>query len=192
MANPIIHKILVTTGCIMWCAAFFGEAFQGQPYSTIGMILSPILTLIGIFYWFNHYRATRGHFPKAKPVLDNTATIGGTFTVSSDFLFRYASEFWTCCILIWMGFVLILVLTFRRSDAFEATKNYCESNQEILSQTGAIKYYGVLVGGNLSWNKHGGKADLSFTIVGTNGNFSAKSKLSNQGTTWTVDTLEIK
>jgi hypothetical protein len=192
MGNPTTHKILVTTGCLMWCAAFFGEAFQGQPYSTIGIIVSPILTIIGLFFWFKYYHSTRGHHPKFKTVWDNTAYIGGTFTLDFDFLLKHALEFWTFCILFWMGFVLIMVLTFRSSDAFEATKNYCQNNQEILSQTGEIEYYGVLVGGNMSNGEQGGNADLSFTIIGTKGNFSANSKLSKQSGSWTVDKLELR
>ncbi len=91
-----------------------------------------------------------------------------------------------------MGLVLIMVLTFRRSDAFEATKNYCQANQEILSQTGEIKYYGVLVGGNMSTGGQDGKADLSFTIIGTNGNFSANSELKKQSGVWTVENLNLR
>lgn len=91
-----------------------------------------------------------------------------------------------------MGIVLIMVLTFRRSDAFEATKQYCESNQEILSQTGAIKYYGVLVGGSMSTGGQGGKADLDFTIVGTNGNFTGFSKLTEQDGIWKVEDLHLE
>jgi hypothetical protein len=192
MGNPTTHKILVTTGCLMWCAAFFGEAFQRQPYSTIGIIVSPILTIIGIIFWFKYYHSTRGHLPKFKTVWDNTAYIGGTYTLDFNFLVKHALEFWTICILVWMGFVLIMVFTFRSSEAFEATKNYCQNNQEILSQTGEIEYYGVLVGGNMSNCEQGGNADLSFTIIGTNGNFSANSKLSKQSGSWTVDKLELR
>lgn len=192
MANPTTHKILVTTGCLLWCASFFGEAFNGQPYSTVGIIVSPILTVIGVIYWFKYYRETRGHYPKFKTVWDNTVYVTGKFTLGFDFLLKHVLEFWTFCILFWMGLVLIMFLTFRRSDAFEATKQYCQSNQEILSQTGEIEYYGVLVAGNMSTGVQDGKADLSFTIVGRNGNFSANSKLTKQSGIWTVEKLELK
>ncbi|MCB9017828.1 MAG: hypothetical protein H6544_04405 [Prevotellaceae bacterium] len=192
MANPTTHRVLVTTGCLMWCASFFGEAFQGQPYSTVGIIISPTLTLIGIFYWFKYYRLTRGHYPKFKTIWDNTIIIGGEFTLRFEFLIKHILEFWTACILFWMGLVLIMVLTFRRSEAFEATKNYCQTNQEILSQTGEIKYFGVLVGGNMSDAGQGGKADLSFTIIGTKGNFSANSKLTKKNGVWAVENLNLK
>ncbi len=192
MENPITHKILITTGCLLWFVAFLGEAFQGQPYSTIGIIVSPILTIIGILFWLKYYHSTRGHLPKLKKVLDNSANVGGTVTLGFDFLLRYASEFWTICILFWMGFALILELTFGRSDAFEATKNYCQNNQEILFQTGGIEYYGFLVGGNISWTEQGGNAELSFTIVGKNGNFSGNAKLFKQSGTWIVDKMELE
>ncbi len=176
----------------MWCASFFGEAQQRQPYSTVGIILSPILTVIGVFYWFKYYRATRGHYPKFRSVWNNTSNAGGRIYLNFSFMLKHILEFWTFCILFWMGLVLVMVLTFRRSDAFEATKQYCQSNQEILSQTGTIKYYGVLVGGNISTGGQGGTADLSFTIVGTKGNFSANSKLTKQSGSWTVDNLDLK
>ncbi|HRO76206.1 MAG TPA: cytochrome c oxidase assembly factor Coa1 family protein [Crocinitomicaceae bacterium] len=192
MVNPTTHRVLVTTGCLMWCASFFGEAFQGQPYSTVGIIVSPILTIIGVFYWFKYYRATRGHYPRFKTVWDNTTNIGGELTLRFDFLFKHVLEFWTFCILFWMGLVLIMVLTFRRSDAFETTKQYCQNNQEILSQTGEIKYYGILVAGNMSTGGQGGSADLSFTIVGAKGNFSANSKLTKHSGIWTVENIQLQ
>ena len=192
MANPTTHRILITTGCLLWCASFFGEALNKQPYSTVGIIVSPILTVIGVIYWFKHYRVVRGHYPRFKSVWDNTSYNGGKFFLGFDFILKHLLEFWTFCILFWMGLVLIMVLTFRRSDAFESTKQYCQSNQEIISQTGEIKYFGVLVVGNMSTDGQGGKADLSFTIVGTKGNFSANSMLTKQSEVWTVENLNLR
>lgn len=192
MKKTKTHRTLITTGCLMWFVSFFGEAFKGQPYSTIGIIISPILTVIGIFYWFNYYYTTRGHYPRFKTVWDNTSFIGGKFTLSFDFLLKHLLKFWTFCTLFWMGLVLMMGLTLRRSDAFEATKQYCQNNQEILSQTGEIKYYGILVGGNISTGGQGDKADLSFTIVGTKGNFNANSILSNQSGVLRVEKLELR
>lgn len=191
--NPTIHRVLVTTGCLMWIASFFGEAFGGQPYSTIGTIISPPMTIIGVIFWFKYYRRTRGHYPRLKSVWDNMSYLGGKFFLGFDFMFSHILEFWTFCILFWMGLVLIMVLTFRNSDAFEATKKYCQSHQEILSQTGTIKYYGVLVGGSISTGgSQGGNADFSFTIVGANGNFNANSKLTKQGSEWVVENVELR
>lgn len=192
MANPRTHRILVTIGCLLWCASFFGEAFNGQPYSTVGIILSPILTVIGIFYWFRYYRSTKGHYPRFEKVWDNITHVGGRFTLGSNFLLNHILEFWTFCILFWMVLVLVMVLTFRRSDAFEAAKNYCQTNQEIISQTGEIKYYGVLVAGKMSTVGENSKASFSFTIVGAKGNFSAISKLTKQRGAWTVNELELR
>ncbi|MDG1476087.1 MAG: cytochrome c oxidase assembly factor Coa1 family protein [Vicingaceae bacterium] len=192
MTNPTTHKKLVTTGCLMWCASFFGEAFLGQPYSTVGIIISPILTIIGVFYWFKYYRATRGRYPKFQTIWQNTTKNGGMLTLNFDFLIKHILEFWTFCILFWMGLVLIMILTFRRSDAFEATKNYCQTNQEIISQTGEIKYYGIFVSGNMSNSSKGGKAEFSFTIVGSKGNFSANSKLNKESGVWTIENLNLR
>jgi hypothetical protein len=192
MTNPTTHRALVITGCIMWLASFFGEALNGQPYSTIGIIVSPFLTIAGIFYWFNYYRATRGHYPKFKTVWNNISSVGGKLSLNFDFLLKHMLEFWTFCILFWMGLVLIMVLIFRNSDAFEVTKQYCQNHPEILLQTGEIKYYGVLVAGKMSTGEKDGEADLSFTIVGTKGNFSAKSKLTKQNGLWTVENLDLR
>ena len=176
----------------MWCASFFGEAFHGQPYSTVGIIVSPILTLFGVIYWIKYYRVTRGHYPKIKTVWDNTHFDGGRFSLNLDFLLKHFLEFWTLCILFWMGIQLILVLIFIRSDAFQAIKLYCQSNEKIHMQTGDIRYYGVLVGGNIPTASQDDDANLSFTIVGAKGNFSANSKLTKHSGVWTVENLNLK
>jgi hypothetical protein len=192
MLNPKTHKILILTGCLIWIASFFGEALGGQPYSTIGIVISPVLTIIGVIYWFKYYRAKRGHYPKFETLGDNIVNAGGSLTLRFDFLLKHVLEFWTFCILFWMVLVFVVLLTFGRSEAFEATKQYCQSNQEILSQTGPIKYYGILVGGNISTDEQGEKAELSFTIVGTKGNFIADSKLVKVSGVWTVENLEFR
>ena len=192
MTNPRIHKVLITTGCLIWFASFLGEAFRGQPYSTIGIIISPILTFTGIFYWVKHYHQTRGHYPNLNNIW-HKATYAGSFrTFDLLFLVKNFLAFWTFCIVIWMVMISFMVLIFRRSNAFEVTRHYCETNREILSQTGEIKYYGVLIGGTISTGGDDGNADLSFTIVGANGNFKANSELTNQDGIWTVDKLELQ
>ncbi len=185
------HNFLITIGCFLWIVSFFGETFRGQPYSTIGIIISPILTVIGVIYWFKYYKETRRHYPKFQTVTDSISFIGGKFTLSFEFLLHHILKIWTIGILFWMGIVLIIVLTMRRSDAFEATKNYCQTNQEILSQTGEIKYFGVIVGGNITTTGHEGTAELSFIIVGSKGNFRANSKLSAVSGVWTVENLYL-
>ncbi|MCH6235076.1 hypothetical protein [Cognataquiflexum rubidum] len=192
MLNPTTHKILILTGYLIWCASFFGEALGGQPYSTIGIVISPVLTVIGVFYWFKYYHTKRGHYPKFEILGNNIVHAGGSLTLRFDFLLKHILKFWTFCILFWMGLVLIVLLTFGRSEAFEATKQYCQSNQEILSQTGPIKYFGLLLGVNMSTDEQGDKAEFSFTIVGTKGNFIADSKLIKKSGVWTVENLEFR
>ena len=187
MINHSVHRILVTSGCLIWCASYLGEVFKGQPYSTLGIIVSPILIILGIYFWFKNYRATRGHNPRLETVWDNTTFIGGYFTLKVDFLLSHIFEFWTLCIIIWMGLALIFVITFRCSDAFEVTKQYCQNNQNILSQTGEIKYYGVFVSGGISSFGQNGKASLLYTIVGKKGNYSAHSNLVKQSGIWSVE-----
>ncbi len=91
-----------------------------------------------------------------------------------------------------MGLALIMVLTFKNSDAFEATKRYCQANQEILAKTGPIKYYGVLVGGSITMGGQSGNADFSFTIIGEKGNFNANSKLIEQAGSWQVENVTLR
>jgi hypothetical protein len=90
-----------------------------------------------------------------------------------------------------MGLVLFIYLTFGQSDAFQTTKEYCENNKGILKKTGTIKYYGVLVGGTISTTEQIGKAELSFTIVAENGNFTANSELEKVNGEWKVNHLRL-
>src|SRR6478609_6557 len=147
MTNPVIHRVLVTTGCLLWIASFFGEAFSQQPYSTIGLVVSPPITIVGLVFWLKYYKQTRGHYPKLTIAWIN---MRGNPISSFQFMLSHILEFWIATILFWMALVLAMVLTFRNSDAFETTKTYCQSNSEILSRTGEIKFYGVLVGGTMS------------------------------------------
>jgi len=192
MPRQVTHKPLILTGCLIWIAAFFGEAFGFQPYSTIGIIISPILTCVGIFYWFKFYKSTRGHYPKfwtiyneyrSKTQKDPFAGIG--------FMFGHILETWTITIVFWMVLTLTIFISFSQSDAFEVTKNYCESDKEVLSKTGKIKYYGLLVAGNMATQGQTGNANLSFTIIGENGRFSANSKLNKFNDHWSVESLTL-
>lgn len=193
MTNSRIYKDLITTGCLLWCFSFFGEIANKQPYSTIGIIISPIITIIGIYYWFQYYHETRGYYPPIlKKINENIVSVGGTNTLKTDFLLSHILEFWTVCILFWMAMVLIGITTFKHTDAFNATKQYCETNQEVLSETGQIKYYGSFLTGSItnSWDSNG-EADFYFTIVGKKGNFHASSVLTKTNGVWKVDKLEI-
>ena len=184
-------RILITSGCILWCASFFGEALSAQPYSTLGIIVSPILTVLGVLFLLKNYYETRGHFPTLKTIWNNLCKISKKPIIGADFNASHMFRFWTFCIFLWMGFVLLMVLTIRRSEAFQAVKQYCKSNQEIILQTGDIKFYGVLVGGSITSVGQDGKADLDFTIVGTNGNFKANSLLTKQNGIWSVEKINL-
>lgn len=189
--NPGIHKSLIVTGCFLWCVSAIGEAFNGQPYSTIGIVISPILLGVGIFYWVRYYRASRGYYPKLRTVWDSVVYLGyGKYTLDSDFGLKHIPEILTFSLLLCMWPPLIGNLASRRSDAFNAVKQYCQTNTDVLSQTGKIKYYGVWIG--ISNSKQEGKTDVSFHIVGTKGNFSAKSVVAEMNGILTVEKLELQ
>lgn len=192
MPNSTIHKVLVTTGCLLWCVSFLGEALAYQPYSTVGLVLSPLLTVIGIVFWLKYYRATKGHNPDVFAAFDSIPHFGKNFMTGFQILSDNRLEFWTIIILVWMLLSAAIFLPFRSSDIFKATKEYCETNEAVLSRTGTIKYYGLLAGGDTSIGDEQGDADITFTIVGTKGNFSANSKLTMQNGKWTVDKLEFR
>ena len=193
MTRQINHKILITIGCLGWIASFFGEVSANQPYSTIGILLSPILTISGLFYWLKYYKSTREHFPKFWTVLKGVyREMKSNSFAGMIFMFKHILEFWTFSIVFWMCLVLIGYLTFGQSDSFQATKEYCSTNKEILAKTGDIKYYGVLVGGTISTQGESGNANLSFTIIGSNGNFFANSELSKEKNECTVDKLTLQ
>jgi hypothetical protein len=61
---------------------------------------------------------------------------------------------------------------FEQSNAFKTVKEDCDSNSEILEKTGKIRYYGLLVTGSISTNGQSGESELTFTIIGANGNFN--------------------
>ncbi|RYZ54912.1 MAG: hypothetical protein EOP49_04060, partial [Sphingobacteriales bacterium] len=111
-----------------------------------------------------------------KKVLDHTSFIGGDLFVDANFLLRNLFRFWILCILFWMGIFLAMDLIFRRSEAFEAAKQYCQNSGDITLKTGEIMYYGALVSGNIAAGGQDGEGGLSFTIVGKNGNYYAYAK----------------
>ncbi len=192
MEKELNHKPFITFGCLIWIASFFGEVFAFQPYSTLGIIISPIITLFGIAHWLKYYRKTRGHYPRFWAVWkeNNRKTRKNPFAGMS-FMFSHILETWTFTIVGWMGIVLIGFLTFGQSSAFKASKKYCENNNSVIEKTGKIRYYGVLVGGSISTNRQSGSAEFFFTIIGEKGNFSAKSELTKYNGIWEVLELEV-
>lgn len=170
-----------------------GEVFGYEPYSTIGIIISPILTSVGLFYWFKFYKSTRGHYPKFWTIFKDTQSkMQKNPFAGIAFMFRHILETWTVTIVFWMLLALIIFTTFRQSDAFEVTKKYCENDKDVLSKTGKIKYYGLLVGGNMTTQGQRGNANLSFTIIGEKGRFSANSELTKSNDEWTVESLTVR
>ena len=193
MALQVNHKPLILTGCLIWIVSFFGEVFSYQPYSTIGIVISPILTFIGLIYWFTFYKSTRGHYPKFLTIIkDRQSKMQKNPFAGIAFMFKHILETWTVTIVFWMLLALTIFITFRQSDAFEVTKRYCENDKNVVSKTGKIKYYGLLIGGNMTTQGQRGSANLSFTIVGEKGNFSASSELTKSNDEWTVDSLTVR
>lgn len=192
MKKDINHKPYISIGCLIWIISFIGEAFRFQPYSSIGIIISPILTFMGIYYWFRFYKKTRGHYPKFLKALKKTnKNMWKSPFAGIEIMFNYLFETWTLIIIGWMGIFLIMLLTFGQSKSFKTAKSYCENDTEILEKTGKIRYYGFLVGGNISTNGQLSKSDLTFTIVGEKGNFNANAKLIKYDNTWEVTDLKV-
>jgi hypothetical protein len=187
------HKVLITTGCLLWIVSFFGEGAAYQPFSTIGIVVSPILTILGLFFWFRFYKSTRGYYPKFWMTFkENNRKMCKNPFEGFEFMFKHILETWTGVILFWMTSSLIIFLTFGQSESFQATKEYCKNNKEILSKTGTIKYFGLMVSGSISTNRDDGNANFSFLIIGTNGNFLANAELTKINNKWTVDNLTVR
>ena len=187
------HQWLIAIGCLLWYASFFSEESDLQPYSTVGLVIAPILILVGIFYWANHHYKIRGHYPrigKAISTLISGMTKNPFFGIV--FLFRHLLQFWTFATLFWIGISFLGFSLFTNSDAFKATQNYCETNTNILSNTGKIKYYSPLIGGNIRMHNDGGSAELFFTIIGAKGNFGAESRLIKRDGYWVVQELKME
>ncbi len=193
MRNLTNHKPYILFVCLIWTVSFFGEILKLQPFSTIGIIISPPLTLFGIYKWFISYKIRRGHYPNFLKVWRTiNKEIQSNPFFGTKFILEHILETWTFIIICWMCMFLIMFLTFRESNAFNTLKEYCENNPEIIKKTGKIKYYGVLVGGEMSndWNNEG-NAEFTFTIVGENGNFNADAYLIKHNNTWKVIKIKI-
>ena len=192
MRKETNHRPYILIGCLIWIAAFFGEAYGLQPYSTIGMLVSPPITIFGVICWFKFYKRTRGHYPRFVECFFERFVNLKNPLAGIAFLFKHVLEFWTFAIICWMALFLIIFLTLGQSDAFKTAKKYCENNTEIIEKTGEIKYYGLLVEGNISTNGTSGESDLSFTIVGKNGVFKVKADLIKYNEAWEVTDLIVK
>ena len=190
--NPLRHQAIIISGCIIWIASFAGDILGAQPYSTIGLIVSPVLLIAGIIVWLQYYKSTRGHYPRIKSIKDNIITIGTMTTLRNSFLIDHQPEFFTFCVLFSMGIYLLGYMLFGYSEAYTATKQYCQTNKEVLSRTGKIKYFSIMAAGTITTLSENSKAKISFTIVSDSGVYHAVS-IANQygGSKWTVDSLSL-
>ena len=193
MTQPVIHKPLILTGCFIWITSFFGEGLGYQPYSTFGIVISPFLISIGIFYWFKFYKLTRGHYPKFWTTYKViTSKMYNNPFDGFVFMFKHILETWTLTIVFWILLSITIFIVFRQSDAFEVTKKYCEKDKEVLIKTGKIKYYGLLVSGSIATQGQSGEAKFSFIIIGEKGVLSAKSELTKSNDEWTVERVVLQ
>ena len=112
--------------------------------------------------------------------------------VGMGYMYSHILETWTFVIVCWMGMILIMFLTFGQSNAFMIAKDYCENDSKITEKTGKIRYYGLLVGGSISTKGQSGESELTFTIVGENGYFTANAELIKYNDTWEVTDLRVK
>ena len=187
------HKIFILIGCLTWIASFFSEEANLQPYSTIGMLISPIITIVGIILWFKYYKNTRGYYPKFFSKLGEIQEkMRKNPFAGIGFQFTYILEFWTFIILFWMGLVFIGYLSFGQSAAFKASKLYCETNKELIDKTGKIKYYGILMSASISTSGQSGSSTFSFTVIAEKGIFSGESELIKSDNKWIVQNLTLK
>lgn len=187
-----VHKVLIGIGAIGCWVAYFCELSALQPYSTIGLIVAPIFTIVGIVFWSKFYKQKRGHSPMFSTVWGNVYAVGSTYSLRTEFVLRHFPEFLTAGTLLWMVIVWGFSLGFRSSDAFIATKDYCEHDTAILKQTGAVKGYGPIMSGSFSLRSDSSVSNIWFTIVGQNGNFKANSRLVGHDGNWVVKLLTIE
>lgn len=187
------HQLLIITGCILYIISFFLEIANYQPYSTAGLLLSPILTIIGLIYWLKFYKTTKGNYPNFfKKWKEYLSTMKLNPFNGIIFLFKNVLSFWTLAIVFGMISTLVFNLIFKQSNAFRETQAYCKTNKEILLKTGKIKYFGIIVSGKIKEGEETGDAEFYFTIVGAKGNFSAKSELTKMEDKWTVDNVQLQ
>ncbi len=193
MRKEINHRPYILIGSLIWIASFLGEAFKFQPYSTIGIIISPIITFWGVYHWFIFYKNTKGHYPKfIKTSTEKSRKMRDNPFYGIKFMFTHTQETWAFTIVIWMILTITIFLSFGQSNAFKAAKNYCQNNTEIIEKTGKIEYYGILIGGSLSTKGETGSSDFTFTIVAENGNFNANAKLIKSNYVWKVTELKVE
>src|SRR5215203_2935674 len=132
------HQKWITIGCIIWGLAFYADGKMIQPYGMYGILISPIITGIGLYYWVKYYREKNQKSPNLKNLFKNMFFRAGYFRVGSGYLFTHLLEFWTGCALITMVMVGFMFFFLRESAAFEAVKRYASYDKEIIQSTGGV------------------------------------------------------
>ncbi|MGB1040946.1 MAG: hypothetical protein ACPGVD_08740 [Flavobacteriales bacterium] len=184
------HQFFIFIGCLIWIVSFLGELSKLQPYSTYGIIISPLFLFLGIIYWLNYYKLKNDRYPNLIKAIRNVFFENSI--KSTKYIWNHVVEFFIAFIIFFMALVLLMHLTFGKSDAVRTAKNYCINKKEILSKTGEIESFGILVRGSISSSNFSGKSELTFTIVGEKGNFKANAKLIKENDSWEVINIEVE
>uniref|UniRef100_UPI00404A6DAC hypothetical protein n=1 Tax=Flavobacterium sp. TaxID=239 RepID=UPI00404A6DAC len=193
MNKKTLFRILLSTGAILWVLSWIDDLNGKLPESTYGMILSVILTGIGIYVWLKFYKETRGHYPKFyKKYQEMIKSMKKNPFNGIFFLVKNLLKFYTFVLIFSMILVLIGYLTIGQSEPVKVTQKYCESNSEINRITGKINHYGILRNVSSQWNSETGSSELSLVFVSENGTFNVSSKLEKENGEWKVKKLDLK
>lgn len=165
------------------------EVFKLQPYSTVGIFLSPAITITGIIIWAKQYNTLHGHYPRISSL---EFSFTGDNSLSPDFIRNNLLGFWTACIVFWMFIVFFSNIFFGHAEPFELVKKYCSKDELILQKAGDIKYFGILTSGSYTTGDRNGDGNVSLTIVGTKGNFDVDSKLIKTDGKWKIESVKIE
>ncbi len=183
----------MSTGAILWILSWIGDTNGKLPESTYGMILSVILTGIGIYFWLKFYKEIRGHYPKFyKKYQELIRSMKKNPFNGIFFMVKHLLKFYTFILVFSMILVFIGYLTIGQSEPIKVTQNYCENNIDINKITGKIKHYGILRNISSKWSSESGSSELSLIFVSENGIFNVFSKLEKKNGVWKVKKLEIR
>jgi hypothetical protein len=192
LTEKLIFRILIAIGCLLWIISNIGESSGYQPLSTIGMLISLPITGLGIYYWFNYYKSSRGYYPKFMKTyrylikgMKKNPFFGIIFMVKN------LLKFYVCLVLFSMGIVFLGYATIAQSESVKTTQRYCINSSEIKLITGEIRYFGILRNVQNTYNSTGGKSKMSLTIVGKKGNFKVNSELEKINDEWRVIVLTL-
>lgn len=190
-AINISNKSIVLAGCAIWVLSFLGEINGYQPFSSAGIILAYILVFVGAFLWLRAYKSLNGHYPRSRQVMNMTGVSTFNPFVMLKEGFKNLPRTFAVVMVFTMLIILVVQIMFRQSGALDAAKLRCETDEAILARTGPIKYYSLLVAGNIQIKNYEGEGDLHFTIIGSKGNFKARALLTMNNDEWTVDEIDV-